>query len=182
MTSTTCFVTVGSTRFDALTNQILSDTTLVDLKKLGVATVIIQIGAGEFEKNRFEEVFGSSCDRDSGSTTFAGLRIEFYRYKPSIAGDLSKAKFVIGHAGAGTILECLRLKVPLVVVVNELLMDNHQVELASKMADLDHVLYCVPSDLSQTILDPRLFTLQPFSAPDMVKVARHIDGLMGVAN
>ncbi|GMS97798.1 hypothetical protein PENTCL1PPCAC_19973, partial [Pristionchus entomophagus] len=176
----TCFITVGSTRFDALTNEILSEATLSALKRLGVTNVVAQVGAGEFESKRFEEVFGSSCDRDSGSTTFAGLKIEFYRYKPSIAEDMSKAKFVIGHAGAGTVLECLRLRKTLVVVVNELLMDNHQVELAAKLADLDHVLYCVPSDLAQTMVNPGLFTLQPYTPPDMAKVARHIDGLMGV--
>lgn len=179
--STTCFVTVGTTRFDALTNEILSDQTLVALKKLGITTVVAQIGAGEFEKKRFEEVFGPSCDHDSGSTSFAGLKIEFYRYKPSIADDMTSAKLVIGHAGAGTVLECLRLKKPLIVVINEKLMDNHQVELAAKLADLNHLLYCVPADLAQTITDPRLFALRPYEAPDLSKVARHINGLMGVA-
>ncbi|KAF8373717.1 algn-13 [Pristionchus pacificus] len=178
--SSTCFVTVGSTRFDSLTNEILSDAALTALKKLGVTKVSIQLGSGEFEAKRFEEIFGSLCDHDSGSAVFAGLKIDFYRYKPSIAEDLADAKFVIGHAGAGTVIECLRLKKPLIVVVNELLMDNHQAELAAKLADLNHVLYCVPSDLTQTMLDSRLFTLQPYALPEMAKVARHIDRLMGV--
>ncbi|GMT25214.1 hypothetical protein PFISCL1PPCAC_16511, partial [Pristionchus fissidentatus] len=176
----TCFVTVGTTRFDALTNEIISDATFTALKKQGITKVVAQIGAGEFEKKRFEQVFGTSCDRDGGSATFAGLHIEFYRFKPSIAEDLASAKFVIGHAGAGTVLECLRLKKPLVVVVNEQLMDNHQVELAAKLADLDHVLYCVPSDLAELVVEPRLFCLKPYTPPDMVKVAKHIDRLMGV--
>ena len=43
-------------------------------------------------------------------------------------------------SGAGSITEALSLKKPLIVVINEALMNNHQTELAKKMSDEE---YCI---------------------------------------
>ena len=48
---------------------------------------------------------------------------------------MSLADVIISHAGAGSVMEALRLKKKLIVVVNDLLMDNHQVELATALED-----------------------------------------------
>lgn len=40
---------------------------------------------------------------------------------------------VISHAGAGTILDAMRLDIPLIVVPNEELLDNHQEDLAVEL-------------------------------------------------
>jgi beta-1,4-N-acetylglucosaminyltransferase len=47
---------------------------------------------------------------------------------------------VISHAGSGSILEALRYQVPLVVVPNTALLDNHQEELAVAMEKQNYVL------------------------------------------
>ena len=43
--------------------------------------------------------------------------------------------------GSGTILDALRLSVPLIVVPNSSLLDNHQVELAEALAEQEYVVH-----------------------------------------
>lgn len=43
--------------------------------------------------------------------------------------------------GSGTILDALRISVPLVVVPNAELLDNHQVELAEALAEMEYVVH-----------------------------------------
>ena len=46
--------------------------------------------------------------------------------------------------GAGCIVESLSLGKPLVVVINDELMNNHQTELARQLSDGGHLLYTTP--------------------------------------
>ena len=61
---------------------------------------------------------------------------------------MKSADMILSHAGAGTVMEALRLRKKLVVVVNNLLMNNHQTELAGALAERNH-LFMVrrPEDL-----------------------------------
>ena len=52
-------------------------------------------------------------------------------YLPALTSLIAQCSLVISHCGAGSTFEALSLGVPLVVVPNALLMDNHQVELAN---------------------------------------------------
>lgn len=94
--------------------------------------------------------------------------------------DSSMFQLVIGHGGAGTCLEGLKLMRPFIVVVNERLMDNHQLELAKQLACDEHLLYCAVSQLPSTISCPSLFSLKPFRSPDQKAVAKFIDRRMGL--
>ena len=62
------------------------------------------------------------------------LDVAMYRFKKSLRLDMERAALIITHAGAGSILEGLRQRAVLVVVVNDLLMDNHQAELAHALS------------------------------------------------
>jgi beta-1,4-N-acetylglucosaminyltransferase len=106
----TCFVTVGTTKFDALI-KVLDDPEagFVDLlKKHGFSQLIIQRGKGEYEPS-----FPTSDDDGSDFT------VKVFRFLPSILDHIKNARLVISHAGAGSILETLRAGSPLMVVVNE---------------------------------------------------------------
>lgn len=62
------------------------------------------------------------------------LDIELYSFKSTLRYDIEISYTIISHAGAGTIMECLQLhKKHLFVVINTLLMDNHQIEIAYAM-------------------------------------------------
>ena len=56
--------------------------------------------------------------------------------------NIDKVKFrVIYLTGAGSVLEALGCKRPLVVVINEELMGNHQMELAKQLRKDGHLFY-----------------------------------------
>ncbi|GBP34782.1 Putative bifunctional UDP-N-acetylglucosamine transferase and deubiquitinase ALG13 [Eumeta japonica] len=84
----------------------------------GCEELTVQIGNSDIDQ--------ATCEKD-------GVKIEIYRFKDSIQDDINNASLVISHAGAGSVLETLEAKKPLIVVVNEDLMDNHQLELAEQL-------------------------------------------------
>ncbi|KRZ71162.1 Intersectin-1 [Trichinella papuae] len=134
------FVTVGSTEFDDLIATVTSDSVLSALKSIGVGEIRLQIGRGRHESLSDLQITEPSID--------------FYRYKNSLAEDLKWADLVISHAGAASCLEALELEKPLLVVVNDSLLDNHQVELADRLAKEGVLHYCTVSSLADTV---RLF-------------------------
>lgn len=58
---------------------------------------------------------------------------------------------VISHAGSGSILDALRISVPLIVVPNSTLLHNHQVELAEELATQHYVVHGRLDKLSEAI-------------------------------
>lgn len=116
------FVTVGSTQFDKLVNRILKPDFVEQLSKLGFGRMVVQAGRSDYDPNQVR-VLEDEHDFD----------IEVYDYKSSILEDAQEADLIIGHAGAGTCLEMLRLNKRLLIVVNDSLMDNHQAELADQL-------------------------------------------------
>eukprot|EP01135_Chromosphaera_perkinsii_P001808 Nk52_evm77s210 gene=Nk52_evmTU77s210 len=79
------------------------------------------------------------------------INVELYRFKPSLHEDMFSSSLVISHAGAGSCLEVLEIGsqggasrdpesskgqgTDLLVVVNDKLMDNHQLELAYHLSE-----------------------------------------------
>ena len=133
--STVVFATVGTTSFSALADTLLTAEVLAALHKQGYRKLVLQIGRGP----------------EPQIPSGAPLQIEWYRFKPSLEPDMRDASLIVSHAGAGSILEGMRLKKLMLVVVNDALMDNHQQELAQELHARKHLLATVPSTLLATL-------------------------------
>jgi beta-1,4-N-acetylglucosaminyltransferase len=76
---------------------------------------------------------------------------------------MRNADLIIGHGGAGTVMESLSFNKPLVVVVNNRLLHNHQTELAERLALDKHCLIAYsPDQLISILEDPNLLSPKPF--------------------
>lgn len=103
------FVTVGSTRFDALIKVV------DELAAAGKFTmpVICQIGSGDYEPQH--------C--------------EYFRYAPSLEPWLGKAELLLCHGGTGSVFAAFRHQKRFVAIANTELADDHQTELLSKLGE-----------------------------------------------
>ncbi|KAL9235059.1 hypothetical protein vseg_009858 [Gypsophila vaccaria] len=132
------FVTVGTTLFDALVRAVDTPEVKKELYAKGYTHLLIQIGRGSYVPSRSTGEDGS-------------IAVDYFTFSTSIADSLKSASLVISHAGSGSIFETLRLCKPLIVVVNEDLMDNHQAELAEELAERRHLFCASPQTLHQTV-------------------------------
>ncbi|KAG8471293.1 hypothetical protein KFE25_009714 [Diacronema lutheri] len=162
------FVTVGTTQFDELVAALLRPPALDALARLGFRRLRIQHGRGA---------------PPGGVPAACALRVESYAFKPSLAADMDEAALVISHAGSGSILEALGRQKPLLVVVNEALMDNHQAELADELGARGHLVATRCSGLRR-VLDEwdaqREFRPLPDAQP--LPFCAHVDALLGIGS
>jgi beta-1,4-N-acetylglucosaminyltransferase len=82
-------------------------------------------------------------------------------------------------AGSVSIFETLQLGKPLIVVVNEDLMDNHHRELAEELAERKHLFCAHPQTLGETIWAMDLETLVPYEPGDDKPVVALINRFLG---
>ncbi|CAB1325415.1 unnamed protein product [Coregonus sp. 'balchen'] len=159
------FVTVGTTSFDDLIERVTSPEAVQELKARGYQHLVLQVGQGSILPD------SDSCHE---------LTLEAFRFKDSIAENIRCADLVISHAGAGSCLETLGADKPLLVVVNDKLMDNHQLELAKQLHQDSHLLYCTPSTLTETLKTMDLAVLSPFLPGQPKHFANFLDKALGV--
>ncbi|KAJ4776396.1 hypothetical protein LUZ62_060653 [Rhynchospora pubera] len=144
------FVTVGTTCLDKLVAAVDSKPVKATLFCRSFSHLKIQIGHGNY--------FPSKVSRQPGA-----LEVDYFTFSPTIADHLKSASLVISHAGSESIFETLRLGKPLVVVLNEDLMDNHQAELAEELASRKHLFIARgPHLLAVTIERMDLELLVPY--------------------
>ena len=91
--------------------------------------------------------------------------MDVFEVKPSLESYFKNADLIISHCGAGTISEVLKLRKPLVVVVNETLMHNHQTELATALAEDGHLLSATCSTLFETLEKVPATRFKPLPPP-----------------
>lgn len=132
------FVTVGTTLFQALVDSATSDEAIQWLTNNGFTRLIVQYGKGVPPR------LPAPSEQ---------LAVETYDFKPSLDADMKAADLIICHAGAGTLMEALRLRKQVLTVVNTLLMDNHQTELAYALQDRKHLkVISGPEQLDWSVL------------------------------
>ncbi|KAK3588136.1 hypothetical protein CHS0354_012194 [Potamilus streckersoni] len=161
------FVTVGTTKFDSLINTVTHYSAIKAFQDLGYNRLVLQIGAGKIPKE---------LDQLADLNQFT---IEHYHFKPSITEDIESASLVISHAGAGSILETLGARKPLLVVINEDLMGNHQLELAYQLYRDQHLYYCECSTFVDTLKSSDFSKLKPFPDRKPKLFVDYLDNLLG---
>lgn len=106
------------------------------------------------------------------------ISIEHYKYKDSICDDMEEADLIVTHAGAGSCLEALELNKKVIAVINDTLMNNHQIELAEKLNDEGYLFSCVCRNLKNVLEETEFSSLKVFPNDFGVKCARFIDRLL----
>merc|ERR1712228_999414 len=118
-----CLVTVGTTEFN-------------DLKsKKGINCMTIQKGRGKYVPHKIIKL-------NEQTKAFQYIKVIEYTSSGQEFQDLlKKSSLIISHAGAGSILESLRLKKQIFVVNNDTLMHNHQMEICRPLAKEKYLYY-----------------------------------------
>ncbi|GAB1737399.1 hypothetical protein NU219Hw_g1544t1 [Hortaea werneckii] len=183
----TCFVTIGATAsFAALIRSALSPDTLSALSKLGYTDLVVQYG--QDGKELFEGAMQQVKTKgDSSPVNVTGFDLDqagLGKYMRQAKGGGSRGGqegVVVSHAGSGTILDALRIAVPIVVVPNPDLLDNHQVELAEALAEQDYVVHGKLEQLPKAFQDAeQLRQRQKGWPPVNAGVQREAKGLKGI--
>ena len=137
------FVTIGATApFNSLIRAVLAHGFLQALTDHHFTELRIQHGDGgahilqEADLSNIKERYGLTVTGFDFKKE--GLNGELAALQ---SNDVEKEGAVVSHAGSGSVLDALRMNVPLVVVPNEDLLHNHQVELAEVLEKQKYVVH-----------------------------------------
>eukprot|EP01067_Filipodium_phascolosomae_P005816 Filipodium_phascolosomae@DN3928_c0_g1_i1.p1 len=157
------FVTVGTTKFPELVLLCLSEEFQQKAFEDGFTDMVIQYGKvpPAVQKNNL-------------------LKVETFDFAGTLTDEMQLSDLVISHAGAGSIIEALRLKKRLIVVVNEALMDNHQVELANALGERGFLINTTVTRLLLTMSAVKNFNPVPYPDKDLSKFHSTLEELFGV--
>ena len=185
------FVTVGTTQFDSLIEALDTPECADALRGNGYGSVVIQRGKGTRElvhlaprrRRRSRAAAGENARGGAGGGAGRSdrglepepLEVRVFDFAPSLADEMLAADLVVSHAGSGSVFEALGMRKPLLVVVNDALMDNHQAELAEELGKRGHLRWCESDGLADAIatFDPRGLT--PYEPGDPSGIARALD-------
>lgn len=136
------FVTVGTTEFDQLIQGIDQEGFLQALQQCGYQQLVVQYGRGSYHPRLLNP---------QHVLTSYGIQLTLMAFSDKLVEEMKAADLVIGHAGAGTVLEAVTSQKAFIAVVNTSLQDNHQAELAKALQDYDYCLVSSIDGLADTI-------------------------------
>ncbi|TID16472.1 glycosyltransferase family 1 protein [Venturia nashicola] len=142
-----CFVTIGATAsFPSLIRAVLSPSFLHAASSHDYTKLIIQFGRGG------DSLFKELCMKAQKEGPY-GLTVEGFDLTNDMMGEMRVVKasaregrqreegIVLCHAGTGSVLDALRLAVPVIVVPNPELLDNHQEQFAEVMEKMEYAVH-----------------------------------------
>jgi beta-1,4-N-acetylglucosaminyltransferase len=127
----TMLITVGTTKFENLIKNIDQEEFYNLLDRQKFSKLIIQKGIGVYIPHKFK----------SDKLSLKNITVEVHELLPNFENIIKNSDYIISHAGAGNVLESLKNKKKLFVAVNDMLMDNHQVELAEALEKDKYIFY-----------------------------------------
>lgn len=142
------FITVGTTDFDNLIEICDTNSFFEQLISMKVKKLKLQIGRGKYEPKVINKLCGDM-----------GVEFSSFRFKASLDEEMDEADLIISHCGAGSILEAVSRRKPLIVVINESLQDNHQREIANAIVSEGYGLAATPCTLINTLLEQSMETI-----------------------
>lgn len=158
------FITVGTTKFEKLIGTASSEPFLNAALDLGFTHIVYQTGSGSYKP-----------------ATHPKLHLEYKNFFENFHHQIDKAHLIISHGGAGSCLEVLRKKKPLIVVVNEDLMENHQVELAEELKARGYLDYCNCNGLVDVFSEKKWMQLSVYPDAEKGLFGGYVDKCMGFA-
>ncbi|KAL8804701.1 MAG: hypothetical protein Q9182_002393 [Xanthomendoza sp. 2 TL-2023] len=182
MTQRTCFVTIGATAaFDQLLKAVLTSRFLQALRASGYTTLLLQYGkngqgilkdfeatvaAGQANKDGIEisgfdfnklglgqEMWSVKAAKDRAEGVVISHAGNFHSAVDSLEGPRRKISVLMKlFQGSGSILDAMRIEVPLIVVPNTSLLHNHQVDLAGELAKQGYLVHGHLEDLPAALV------------------------------
>ena len=122
-------ITVGTTKFENLIKAIDNEKFYEMIINNGFTKIIIQKGYGEYIPQNYKKFENR-------------IKIQISEILNNFENIIKSSELIISHGGAGIILESLKNKRKVIVCVNDTLMDNHQIELASTLDKEKYVHFC----------------------------------------
>ncbi|KAE8445318.1 hypothetical protein EG329_013556 [Mollisiaceae sp. DMI_Dod_QoI] len=176
-TKKVCFVTTGATaEFRELIQAVLSPDCLRALKDEGFTTMNFQCGdtLKDFPSLMPHNILGMELNAFAFKKD--GLNRDM-RECQALEGQREQGLIIL-HAGAGTVMDAMRLGLSMVVVPNTSLLDNHQDELA---LELDAQNYATRSDIPGLANAIRLACLKQARpwAPQKTVLKKIVDETVG---
>lgn len=170
--SNSFLVTVGTTEFEQLIDIIDNENFISNLTQTNIKKITLQIGKGKLPynfllKDKSKEFYSKllvDIDNMQNDTILTvnlyNININILRYSSNLPQLMSEHDLVIGHLGAGTLLELNLMNHPYLAIVNDSLQDNHQIELAIALNDSreidDKLLEKLPLEVYNNIIENNL--------------------------